>query len=274
MVDSEHRHLGLGPLMMREVVRRFDVTLNAGPNPAARQMLARMGWWSYGDLPRHVAVLDERAARTLTAGGELSWPAASLAAARTIDLVSSGAVTSVDRFDDSATRLWERLRASRSIGGTRRSAAFLNWRYADHPMFRYRMFVERDAGEITGLAVYRLEDVKDMPVRIARLVEYLEEARGEPGGSPLLGQVLANARAAGAVLMDFFCSDGEQAPGFAQHGFLEDPDKVSTFPVLFQPIDRGRTGIWFMANPGREADTASTVHWYVTKGDADQDRPS
>jgi hypothetical protein len=44
-------------------------------------------------------------------------------------------------------------------------------------------------------------------------------------------------------------------------------------PVLFQPIDRARTGIPFMADvtklPPIELD-----EWYVTKGDADQDRPN
>ena len=31
MVEPEHRRLGLGPLLMREVTKQFDVTLNIGP---------------------------------------------------------------------------------------------------------------------------------------------------------------------------------------------------------------------------------------------------
>jgi hypothetical protein len=48
----------------------------------------------------------------------------------------------------------------------------------------------------------------------------------------------------------------------------------SSIPILFQPVDRTRTGILFMANL-QKAPAAETVEeWYVTKSDGDQDRPS
>ena len=65
MVEPEHRRLGLGPLLMREVTKQFEVTLNIGPNADAANALRRMGWVNFGELTRHVCVLDAKAATTL-----------------------------------------------------------------------------------------------------------------------------------------------------------------------------------------------------------------
>src|SRR5437868_9173128 len=47
MVDQEQRRLGLGPLLMRELCARFQVTLATGPNADAADLLPRMGWTSF-----------------------------------------------------------------------------------------------------------------------------------------------------------------------------------------------------------------------------------
>ena len=274
MVDGAHRHLGLGPLMMREVMRQFQVTLNSGPNQAARQLLSRMGWWNYGELPRHVAVLDHAAAAGLSETGHLDWPDPAHQAAGATTSTSSRTVTRVDRFGDDATELWDRVTAAGTTAGTRRSAAFLNWRYAAHPLFQYRLFLEHQQGLLTGLAVYRVEEVRGLPIRVGRIVEYVgEPGEGQRGPSPLLTRVLADAREAGVAMMDYFCADHRQDSHFMQHGFILDPSITSALPQLFQPIDRSRAGIWFMTY-GANASDAAPVHWYVTRGDADQDRPS
>src|SRR6476469_5271338 len=78
MVDPNTRQFGLGPLLVREIIRDFEITLAAGPNAGARDLLARMGWTDFGELPRYVAVLDAAAAGALTEAGTLDWPATTM----------------------------------------------------------------------------------------------------------------------------------------------------------------------------------------------------
>ncbi|MFL5733183.1 MAG: GNAT family N-acetyltransferase, partial [Chloroflexia bacterium] len=66
MVDPHTRQFGLGPLLVREISKDFEITLAAGPNKDARDLLGRMGWTDFGELPRYVAVLDTEAAGALT----------------------------------------------------------------------------------------------------------------------------------------------------------------------------------------------------------------
>lgn len=276
MIDPNQRRLGLGPFLMREVTRQFEVTLNVGPNRDARDLLSRMGWTDYGELSRYVYVLDAQAAGALTENGKLEWPARASPAERKSS--QDVAVTLVDRFDDDATELWDGSLATEgaSTGGTRRSAKFLNWRYADHPQFNYRLFEARDKGGLAGLAVYRVEQVHELPVRVGHLVELISEAgRRFDGEGILLQSVFDDARVQGVAAIDFFCASRRFSASLARCGFLsgEDP-AIAQIPILFQPLDRRRAGIPFMAYLGNIPEGTEVQDWYVTKGDGDQDRPN
>ena len=265
MVEQEKRQLGLGPFLMREVSKQFEVLLDLGANEDARSLLSRMGWTDMGNLPRYVCVLDRKNAALLTENGALDWPAKIPAAQAT------GGARLVDKFEGAATQLWDRTWGANG-GGTRRSADFLNWRYAIHPVFQYRLFEQRENGQLTGLAVYHVETARDLPVRVGRLVELITATEDDGG---LLGAVLEDARTQGVAVMDFFCSSKRVAGPLARAGFLPGDDAAAALiPMLFQPVDRRRAGIRFMINLGKAPEAGLIRDWYVTKSDGDQDRPN
>ena len=76
MVAAKWRFFGLGPKLMSELFRRFDVVMPVGLNQDAREVLLRMGCTDFGELKRHVCVLDRDSATELTEGGVLDWPTA------------------------------------------------------------------------------------------------------------------------------------------------------------------------------------------------------
>lgn len=267
MVDPDKRRLGLGPLLMREVTNRFDVTLNLGPNQDARTVLVKMGWTEVGALTRYVCVLDRHAAATLTESGRLDWPA-SLAPPPRPDAAITQSITV---FAPDATDVWDRL-AGAVGAGTRRTAEYLNWRYARHPVWTYRCFEVRARGQLHGFAVYHVEPVRDTPVTVGRLVELVADP---PAADALVRAVLEDARAQGVALVDFFCSSPQVAPVLRAHGFLPGHEPPGThLPMLFQPVDRRRTAIYFMAYLANVAQDDLVTSWYVTTSDADQDRPN
>ena len=184
-------------------------------------------------------------------------------------MTAATSVHEVPRFTDRALSVWERNSGDRA--GTRRSPEFLNWRYADHPVFDYRLFEACLHGEVKGLAVYRVERVRDLPLQVGRIVEFLAESAA---AGALIDAVIDDARAHQVVVMDFFCSHVDAAP-LLQRGFLPGHEHAAArIPVLFQPIDRRRSGIPFMANMGKLGEHGGALKWYVTKGDGDQDRPN
>jgi len=272
MVDQEQRQLGLGPLLVREVVGHFDVTLALGPNKDAHDILARMGWVDFGKLGRHVCVLDTAAAGALTETGRLDWPAQE---PRQQPRRSGHAVVRrVDRFDNDVGQLWDSAWGAReSAAGTRRSAEFLNWRYAEHPEFPYRLFETRLGGRLGGLAVYRVEEARGLPVRVGRITELV--AQTEDSEAIMLAAVIEDARSQQAAALDFFCASQRLAGALAHQGFLPGEHPLAAqIPVLYQPLDRRRTGIAFMAYLGNVPEGAAALDWYVTKADGDQDRPN
>ena len=266
MVDESIRRLGLGPLLIRELAKRFDVTLALGGNRDAHDLLPRMGWTDFGCLRRYLRVLDAEAAARLTPHETLAWPQPGPRASH-----ANGSVRTVDVLDDDATALWDRVWGGRGAG-TRRSAEFLNWRYAEHPVFEHRLYELRHQGELDALAVVRLETVRDLPVRIARMLELIGDDRHLP---PIVDAIVDDMRTDGAAAIDFFCASRRFEPALLAAGFLPgDAPPAPDIPILFQPIDRSRTGILFMANLKKASDPAAIDDWYVTKSDGDQDRPS
>jgi hypothetical protein len=267
IVDPDHRRLGLGPLLMREVTNQFDVAMNLGPNQDARAVLVKMRWEDVGVLTRYVCVLDEPGALLLTGAGRLDWP---VPQTRPVcrDAVY---VRPITVFDKDATSVWDRLTSTLG-GGTRRSADYLNWRYARHPVWTYRCFEARQRGDLVGFAVSHIEAVRDMPVKVARLVELVAMS---PAADELVRAVVEDARSQDAVLIDFFCSSPLVGAALEAHGFLSGPESlVAQVPMLFQPLDPRRTAIHFMAHLAKAPAGMALEQWYVTKSDGDQDRPN
>lgn len=269
MVDTELRRLGVGVLLMRELMRQFDVVLVVGLSREAHDLLGRMRWTDFGCLFRYVCVLDVKAVGCLLETGRFSR----FEAGRCQQLPRHTEITvqSVSRFCDEATLLWDAV-WGRVGAGTRRSAEFLNWRYAFHPVFVYRLFEARRAGRLIGFSVYRVEEVRELPARVGRIVELVSE-RDQEGH--LLEAMQDDARAQGVALLDFFCASQRFSGVLAQCGFLPGEEEPAVrIPILYQPLDRRRTGIPFMAYLGKVQGAGSTKDWYVTKGDGDQDRPN
>jgi hypothetical protein len=268
MVDQKYRRLGLGPLLIRELAKQFDVTLALGGNRDAHDLLPRMGWTDFGDLPRYVGVVDPVAAAPLVEGGVLDWPSNALDRARRQR--ATRGVVAVRQFSDAATDVWHRVYGD--VAATERSAAFLNWRYANHPVFRYRLFEWRAGERLGGFAVYRIEQARDVPVRIGRIVELV----GEDGEAlDLLHAMIQDGMANGVSAFDFFCSSRRIGPTMAEAGFVSGREEpASAVPLLFQPLDRTRVGVLFMAYLKKVAGTETQTDWYVTTADGDQDRPS
>jgi hypothetical protein len=144
-----------------------------------------------------------------------------------------------------------------------RDAAFLQRRYAEHPVFRYEVL--RDS---SGFAAYRIEQVRDSPASVMRIVDFV-------GGSELAATVAGAAQAAGVAFADFSCTSDTFGRPLESAGFQREDRLPAELPGRFQPLDFSDRPIvsCFWAVPRLAVDFGAE-DVYVTRADSDLDRPS
>lgn len=111
------------------------------------------------DVASFVAQKQLPTAKRLVARAGLSLTRArTLAHANRVLARAGDSVQVIDRFDGALDATWARLGASYRIT-LARDAAYLNWRYADHPHLGYRFAIASKNGDAAGFVVWRPSSV-------------------------------------------------------------------------------------------------------------------
>jgi hypothetical protein len=130
-------------------------------------------------------------------------------------------------------------------------------------------------GEIRGAAVYRIEQIKDHPVRIMRLLELM--ALDSEGYTSLLEAVAREGEDLGVAFIDHYTARPLH-PVFLGLGWVEENDLHGTLvPGLFQPLVRARRPVNVgvrLLGPSAWQSRDCMSHLYIVKSDGDQDRPN
>lgn len=270
IVDEFYRWRGIGGALIKSIMDEYQATMDVGANAPAEIILQKKGWMHFGNLHRFVGIFDEQSAAPLAIKKE--------APGHCLIRVPDGrdnqtAISEVAEFSDDYDAFWEKFRQG-IAAATDRSAKFLNWRYVKHPLFQYRMLEAKSGGQTTGIAVYRIDPIKDMKRPAMRIVEFFAEPEAEDA---LLTQLLELAKKENVVLADFFCASKKFGAALARFGFCAQPYS-SQIARLFYPIVLSAREISFNGancQGGLPKDIFKNQElWYVTSGDGDQDRPN
>jgi hypothetical protein len=227
-VAEEARETQAGLALLVEALRELDVVGCLGFNEQAEAIYRRLGFEVRTPLPRYVA-LEPRG----VPGMALDWDA----------------------------RAWEerwRDELTPTFVGAARDAAFVRWRYLEHPSYRY---VVRLAEDARALVVHRVQEVEGR--RVVRFVEALGDA---DAAAALVGVALHEAE--GVWLADFTCVDEVHAEPFVRAGFVPETSLPELPPDRFQPLGRSPRGL------GAAFHGVGLAGLYATRADGDQDRPS
>lgn len=228
LVVPDARRRGLGRALVEHAMENAYEFIGAlGANSATLHVLGSAGFAEVG-MHRWVRVFDLEALRALLGGREYREVAAPTAGG--------------DGFL-----------------GACRDGTFLDWRYREHPRFRYQLLEDS-----SGLAAYRIEQIAGSPVRVMRITDLL-------GGEALVGGLVEAAQREGVVFADFYCTSPRFAAPLERAGFAA----VDGLPGRFQPLDFSDRPIVsnFWAAPRLGVDFASG-DLYVTRADSDLDRPN
>ncbi len=260
MVAPERQRQGLGDVLFRTWDRHTGAALGLGLSDASFRLFQKMQWPDLGPVPCLVKPLSRRALR------RPNWPVGlnrfvSYVTLPWVRLIArtrplQGEVRMIRHFDESFTRLWERLRGQFGFA-IRRDAPYLNWKYIQAPHVRYQIAALMQGSEAAGYAVYR--HVQEPRGRVTLLVDVLTDPADAAGFLTLVRWVDREARAA----------DSDKIRTFVLHdGFRRLLKKEGYYSV--------KSTMEFVAKVNAVSVAPdyykSTATWHVTLGDSDQDR--
>ncbi len=260
MVAPERQRQGLGETLFRTWDRSVGAALGLGLSDASYRLFQKMSWPDVGPVPCLVKPLSRRALR------RPNWPVGlnrfvSAITLPWIRLVArarplQGEVRTFRSFDDSFTRLWERVGGKFDFA-VRRDAAYLNWKYAHAPHVRYSLAALWRDAEPAGYVVYR--HAREPRGRVTLLVDFLADPADTAAVLTLLRWVDREARHA----------DSDKIRTFAMHeGFRKLLRKSGYYSV--------KSSMEFVAKinavPVPQDFYKDPSGWHVTLGDSDQDR--
>lgn len=278
IVAPEHRQSGAGIELMRAMLSyQPSVVLNLGINHNVARLYTGMGGYQVvQDVPRWIGVCDKERTIELLLEGD-AQPLRYYDTIRRIETKSSLRV--IERLDHERWDTFYKRWALKHVGFSRNSS-FLSWRYEQHPTFRYRIFtVENQQGDYKGLLVIRIEPILDGQGTIGRVVECIAE--DQDSAVQLANQLVTISEEHQLLFVDFYCFSSITSWGLEAVGckrvFKNMSDKL-VLPTRFKPLDLEITHMMAALYVSKELQgkiqSNNDQTWYITKGDADQDRPN
>ena len=179
----------------------------------------------------------------------------------------------IDSFNKDADSFWENVKNKYKIT-VNRNSKYLNWRYKDHPVFDYKLFVAKKGDVIKAFVVVRLEKAGEYT--IGHIVDFAAEDNAEEFMLNVVCKWLLEQK---ADLADFSFTGDFHESTLESTGFKEtNEEPYASIPYLFSPIDHKRRSTNFafkiIDENLKNLGIATYNNFYITRGDCDQDRPN
>jgi Acetyltransferase (GNAT) domain len=273
IVLPQYRAVGGWMRLMKSVHRLpIGVAGVVGFPPKIGQLYRAMGYHVRERLFRFVRIVDPQQTEQIVAGD--GWRA-ELRPSSASQIMPDLRIETATSLDQRWDRFWQRF-SERGYFGAHRDSSYMAWRYFGHPRMRHVVkLAAAPDGEICASAVYRVEQVKDHPVRLMRLLELM--ALDDPAYESIIGAVVRDAEELGVAFIDHYTTRPLHSV-FQSAGWFEEEDvQDAVLPGLFQPLVRGRRNLNVgirVLGPLAQNGADLTRDLYVVKSDGDQDRPS
>lgn len=260
---------GIGTKIVGFIQSKFEVLIGMGVSDMALPIYMRSGFRYVKSIPRFIKVLNFEPLRSYANYTNLATK-----------LISKWGISSqkdffareVSKDDYNKTFSLEKSR----LNLFSRDNDHRLWRYTNHPIFKYKQFLVSKSNEIDSpLAFVALrEELNVEDFKILHIMDFFGDENCLPSALRFIEDYASKK---GFDLIDFYCMASSVYRFMLSSGWFSiNDDTCFQFPHLFHPVE--------MRNPP----TTSLIYWsknnlsdisnisnlYVTKQDADMDRPT
>lgn len=263
---------GIGRVMAKKVQEMYPLALTVNASRIGAPILQALRWTCYSPVPRYVIVFDVERCLKMVFSGRTKKDLDAYSINEEIYNTTPVAITIPNKdVYHPDWNLYHELRF-----GTVRSLEYIQWRFIEHPMFKY-YFVMNGAPERPAVCVYRIDDAYgDYEAKVGRIVDFYfpNDENGQIDGTALLSTVLKQLKGDGCVYADFICSSRAYSRPFIECGAAEEPEHRQIFPMRLAPIERvaRHQNVAFTTPRGYPLPSLEEMH--VTKSDIDGDSPT
>jgi len=156
LVSEKYRGLGIGKGLLKRVQQEAPVVLGFGVSDMSDPIAAKLGWIPFDGVMSHFYAVSESGAK-----GKIKNLASNVRRLTSIPFRPKNSDISVTSrpasFDASHDQLWM-TGLDDNVGTVVRDTAYLNWRYRDHPVFRYIALEAFKDGALLAILVLRHDE--------------------------------------------------------------------------------------------------------------------
>lgn len=280
IVSTEYRHTGAGLLLIREMLNyQPSLVLSLGINHVVSRIYSMMeNYQIHNEVPRWIGLINKKDTCNLLLNKNMEF----IRYYNEIEQVnnSDNNYKLNEGIDYEKWDAFYNEEFSKKYIGFSRNSSFIRWRYLNHPTFNYHLIGCFDLqNNYKGLIVYRIEKILDGQAKIGRIVEFI--ASDQDSAICLANYLVEIGGGNDLLFYDFYCYSSISSWGLEAVGFKRDYKNTNdniVLPTRFQPIDLNVTDMMAAMYIGRDIqkdiNLVTDQQWYITKSDADQDRPN
>ncbi|GHA47568.1 hypothetical protein GCM10008927_10470 [Amylibacter ulvae] len=261
-----YRNKGAGAKILKHIMDNFDILIGMGITNDALPIYLRSGFKYVREIPRFVKVLDfekiEAFCETDAMGMRLAkkWSGVS---SKNYDV----SVATPDDIESAYAQM------TKQYNLFARDSVNMAWRYDAHPNFKYMQFCVRPIGSKHKSIVAVRFHQTDQGFTVLHIMDVFGDQSAIGPARCFIENFGAEN---GAHVIDFYCtSSAIYAEFVANNWFSTTNDPQFCFPHLFSPLELRHpqtTSLIYWAKD-HLVDMADISKLYITKQDADLDRP-
>lgn len=269
VVSAAKQGSGVGLKILNFIQDNFDFLIGMGVSQMALPIYMKSGFRFLRSIPRFVKVINLDGISDYSNTNRLSIKLTKMWGN---DVVNDFSATALDWSERVNPDEGLRLYASHFL----RDAKQLQWRYSNHPYFRYKSYSIRNNAENASAEAYVVirEELSLSEFKILHVMDLFGSEECLPQAVRFVEDYAKNNN---FDVIDFYCTSSFVYKFILASGWFSiNDDECFSFPNLFHPIEL------------REPPTTSLIYWakndmtemcdlsrlYITKQDADLDRPT
>lgn len=263
VVSPESRNSGIGPKMIKFLQNKYEVMTGMGISSAALPVYIRSGFRYLKSIPRYIKIIDWEST-------DLHAESTPLSKKYGREFRDINDFTVVEYNNSLNDDIFDKLKENKNSFS--RYATDNEWRYINHPYFKYELKVIENNGKYCVVA-YRIDRDIDGLVMMHCLDIYGDkEAYLSAVG--FLAKIGADENVSA---IDFYATNADLCAAFRYAGWFSTlDDDFLKFPHLFHPIEirSPATTSLILWSRDNMIDLLNIGNLHITKQDADFDRPT